>query len=109
MKISELKIIKDVAPSVVRSDSGSSFPIVVHIVDRNGSRDHSLNSMIYDLTRCNRAMRYTWRVDRRYLSDKKLCARCGTPKEFDQVQDDWIENHMKKKDEDHRDVSALES
>lgn len=89
MKISELKIIKDVAPSVVRSDSGSSFPVVVHIVDRCGRQNRNpLFTWTYDLTRCNRAMPRTWRVERNQMKGKKLCARCGTKKEFDQVQDD---------------------
>lgn len=94
MKISDLKVIKDVTTRVARSDSSSGVvtPVVVHIVDRNGSRDHSLGSRIYHLTRCNRAMRYTWRVSRKHMGDKKLCARCGTRKEFETVQDDWYEN-----------------
>lgn len=85
LKVSDLDEISDLpAPRVIRNYDGE----VIHIAKRRGRKTHpnKTQTSAY-ITNCNRAMRDAWGEDR--ISDYRICKRCGTDAEFQQVAEDY--------------------
>jgi hypothetical protein len=85
LKVSNLDEISDLPlPRVIRNYDGE----VIHIAKRRGRKIHpnETQTSAY-ITNCNRVMRDAWGEHR--ISQYRICKRCGTDADFQQVVEDY--------------------
>lgn len=114
-KLAELKIKTRPAPAIVASETAIKAMNVryphwrhkkpriplIHIVRRTG---HNKYGRFYEITNCNRMMRYPERVTtKRWERGYRLCPKCGTSEDFIAAAEEhkkWTEDLRLKATED---------